>query len=106
MKPVLVLLLAAALIGCGGVTFRGALLPANAVTVSGFVTFVQFTAMSDGNGSLVNVTVVTLVQSGLPQTFAFCGNHDHVGTFLLSQNMQVSFVQATICGNIVTDVHQ
>jgi hypothetical protein len=102
MKRVLVLMLCVALAGCGGVTFQGALLPANAVTVSGLVTFVQFTALSDGNGSVVIVTVVTLVQSGLPQTLAFCGNHD--GTFLLSQNMQVSFVPATICGNIVAVV--
>ena len=102
MKRALLLLLIA-LIGCGGVTFQGGLPPANALTVSGLVTFVQFTAMSDGNGSVVNVTVVTLVQSGLPQTFAFCGNHD--GTFPLSQNMQVSFTPATICGNIVAVVH-
>lgn len=91
------------LMGCGGVTFQGSLLPANAVSVSGLVTVVQFSAISDGNGTLISVTVVTLVQSGLPQTFTFCGTQD--GRFPINQDMRVSFVPATPCGNIVAVVH-
>ena len=71
MKRALVVFLVV-LVGCGGVTFYSS--PGNAVTVSGLVTFVQFTAILDGNGTLVNVTVVTLQQTGVPQTFTFCGS--------------------------------
>ena len=63
MKRALVVLLVA-LIGCGTVTFQANSSPGNAVTASGLVTFVQFTAILDGNGTLVNVTVVTLQQTG------------------------------------------
>ena len=63
--------------------------PGSAVTVSGFVTFVQFTAILNGSGTLVNVTVVTLQQTGLPQTFTFCGSQTSM--FPLNQNMQREF---------------
>jgi hypothetical protein len=102
MKRVLVVLLIG-LIGCGGITFQSNTLGANAVSVSGFVSLVQFTAISDGNGTMINVTLVTLVQTGVPQTFTFCGSQN--GMFPLNQNMQVSFMPATTCGNIVAVVH-
>jgi hypothetical protein len=102
MKRVVVVLLVG-LMGCGGVTFQSNTLGGNTVTASGFVTFVSFTAILDGNGTLVNVTVVTLVQTGAPQTFTFCGSQN--GVFPLNQDMRVSFTPATTCGNIVTVVH-
>lgn len=102
MKRVLVILLVG-LMGCGGVTFQSNTLGANTVSANGFVTFVSFTAILDGNGTLVNVTVVTLVQTGTSQTFTFCGNQN--GMFPLSQNLRVSFIPATTCGNIVAVVH-
>jgi hypothetical protein len=91
------------LIGCGGVTFQVNSSPGNAVTVSGLVTFVQFTAILDGGGTLVNVTVVTLQQTGVPQTFTFCGSQSSM--FPLNQNMRVSFVPAATCGTIVAVFH-
>ncbi len=102
MKRALVVLLVV-LIGCGGVTFQANSSPGNAVTVSGLVTFVQFTAILDGSGTLVSVTVVTLQQTGVPQTFTFCGSQSSM--FPLNQNMRVSFVPAATCGNIVAVVH-
>jgi hypothetical protein len=91
------------LIGCGAVTFQANGPPGNAVTVSGFVTFVQFTAILNGSGTLVDVTVVTLQQTGVPQTFTFCGSQRSM--FPLNQNMRVSFVPAATCGNIVAVIH-
>jgi hypothetical protein len=102
MKRILVVLLVV-LTGCGTVTFQSNTLGSNAVTVSGLVTFVQFTAILDGNGTLVNVTVVTLQQTGVSQTFTFCGSQSSM--FPLNQNMRVSFVPAATCGNIVVVIH-
>ncbi|HET7184116.1 MAG TPA: hypothetical protein VFI82_05495 [Terriglobales bacterium] len=103
MKRVLALLFATLLTGCGGVTFQGTLLPANAVTVSGLVTVVHFTATSDGNGTMIDVTAVTIVGSGLPQTITFCGNQG--GAFFVNQNVRVSFTPGTTCGTVVAVVH-
>ena len=102
MKRALLFLLVV-LIGCGGVTFQANSSPGNAVTVSGLVTFVQLTAILDGSGTLVNVTVVTLQQTGVPQTFTFCGSQS--SRFPLNQNVRVSFVPAASCGNIILVVH-
>ena len=41
---------------------------------TGTVSFVQFTAIFAGNGTLVNVTVVTLAVPPVANTFTFCGN--------------------------------
>lgn len=102
MKQALVVLLVV-LTGCGTVTFQANSAPGNAVTVSGLVTFVQFTAILNGSGTLVNVTVVTLQQTGVSQTLTFCGSQSSM--FPLNQNMQVSFVPAATCGNIVVVIH-
>jgi hypothetical protein len=103
MTRALVVLLVVVLIGCGGVIFQANSSPGNAVTVSGFVTFVQFTVILNGSGTLVNVTVVTLQQTGVFQTFTFCGSQSSM--FPLNQNMQVNFVPAPTCGNIVAVFH-
>ncbi len=102
MKRVL-LLLAIALTGCGGTVFQVNTLPANAVTFTGFVSIVRLTAIVDANGSLVNVTVVTLQQSGPAQTFTFCGQQS--GQFPLDQTLRVSFVPANPCANLIAVVH-
>ena len=102
MKRALVVVLVV-LTGCGTVTFQTTSTPGGAVTASGLVTFVQFTAILDGNGTLVNVTVVTLQQTGISQTLTFCGSQSSL--FPLNQNMRVSFVPATTCGTIVAVVH-
>jgi len=97
MRALLVFVLG--LVGCGGVSFQANTLPSNAVTASGLASIVQLTAVSDGNGTLINVTVVTLTQAGAAQTFTFCGTQSSL--FPMNQTIRVSFVPAENCGNIV-----
>ncbi|MGI9102711.1 MAG: hypothetical protein ACR2IF_09740 [Terriglobales bacterium] len=87
------------LTGCGGVQFGVHTLPANAVTTSGFVTIVQLTVVGDGNGSLINVTFVTLTQNGSAQTFTFCGSQSNL--FFVNTNMQISFMPGASCATLV-----
>lgn len=102
MKRVLLLLLLG-LIGCGGtVTFRANTLSGSAVTVSGFVSIVQLTAVSDPNGTMINVTVVTLAQQGTAQTLTFCGTQSTL--FPVDQNVRATFVPGPSCANIVAVV--
>ena len=98
-----VILLALALAGCGGFTFQSNPLPANAITVTGLVSIVQLTVVNDGNGTLVNVTVVTLQQSGGAQTLTFCGTQS--SQFPMNQNLRDSFVPANTCANLIVVVH-
>ncbi len=103
MKRALLALLLG-LIGCGGtVTFRSSTLPNNAVSVSGFVSIVQLTAVGDGNGNMINVTIVTLAQQGSAQTFTFCGTQSSL--FPIDQNVRATFVPGAACANIVVVVH-
>ena len=88
------------LLGCGGTTFRAVSHPGGAAVASGMVSFIQFTAIIGGDGTLINVTVVTLVQSGLPQTLTFCGNQ--TGMFVTDANMRVTYVSAPMCANLLT----
>ncbi len=87
------------LTGCGGVQFGIHSLPANTVSASGFVTIVQLTAIGDGNGSLINVTVVTLAQPAGAHTFTFCGSQSNL--FFVNTNMQISFTQGANCATVV-----
>ncbi len=101
MRRALVVLLIG-LLGCGGTTFRAVSNPGGALVTSGRVSFIQFTAIIGGDGTLVNVTVVTLVQGTLPQTFTFCGTQ--TGMFVLNTDMRVTYVPAPICANLLTVV--
>ncbi len=86
--------------GCGGgALFVGTSLPDGAVTTTGLVSIVHLTVVSDGNGTLINVTVVTLVQAGTGQTFTFCGSQPNL--FPIDQTVRVSFMPAQNCGNII-----
>src|SRR5262249_25143942 len=64
-------LLALFLAGCGS-TFHisGAVNP-DIVTTTGTVSFVHVSVSSDGSGTMVNVTVVTLLQASMTQTLTF-----------------------------------
>ncbi len=101
MQRVLVVLLIL-LLGCGGTTFRAVSNPGSASVASGTVSFIQFTAIIGGDGTLINVTVVTLVQSGLPQTFTFCGNQASI--FVVDATMRVTYMPASMCANLLTVV--
>ncbi len=100
-RALLVLLLG--LVGCGTVTFRANTLSNTPISVSGFVSIVQLTAVGDGNGTMINVTVVTLAQQGSAQTLTFCGTQSSL--FPLDQNVRATFVPGPSCADLVAVVH-
>ena len=92
--------------GCGR-SFRiagGLNVPAMSV-VAGTVSFVQFTAIFDSSGALVNVTIVTLATTPTPSTLTFCGNQ--TSQFTMTHSVQVSFNPGTsVCSNLVSVVNR
>ena len=104
LAQVFLLFLLALVIGCGS-SFHvsGALNAPNMTVAAGTVSFVQFTAIFDNNGALVNVTVVTLATPPMLNTFTFCGNQ--VSQFMMNSAVQVSFTSGTsTCSNLVSVV--
>ena len=97
----LALLLLWMVIGCGS-TFRvsGALNVSNPSTAAGAVSFVQFTAIFDSAGTLVNVTIVTLANPAAANTFTFCGNQ--TSQFKMNDNVQVNFNPGKTCSSLVS----
>jgi len=96
--------LALSLVGCGSVTFvSGALPPVhrNVLTVSGFVSNINF-AVIDDRGAMVEVTPVSFEQqSGSILTVTFCGA---IGDqFFMGAFTTVDYSQATnsVCGTVV-----
>ncbi len=70
------------------------------ITETGVVSFVQFTAVSDGHGSLINVTIVTLTQSGIGRDFRFCGNHPN--RFPVNSLVSTRFRPGQNCGSLLS----
>jgi len=93
-------LVGSGLCGCGAVRIQGVLGP-GAETVSGFVSGVQL-IMVGSNGTLIEVTVVTLQQTLGFTTTNFCGNV--VPQFPLNSFAQVSFKPGHPCSAIVVIV--
>ena len=88
--------LLAALCGCGSKFFiRGAI---NTGTVSGTVSAVQLSIASE-NGASVTVTMVTFLQSGMPNSMNFCG--DQRGLVPVEQFVRASFTMTPACASIV-----
>jgi hypothetical protein len=88
--------LLAALCGCGSKFFvRGAI---NTGTVSGTVSAVELSIVSD-NGASVTVTLVTFLESGMPNSMNFCG--DQRSLFPLDQFVRASFTPTPECASIV-----
>lgn len=104
MKRLLSLCLAAGLIvilaGCGNVFVRGALPPAGLSSVSGSVSVVQLSAVIGENGTTVQVTFVTLLQSGTSSTIGFCG--DRRSQFPMQQMIRADFTSGQPCSSLVT----
>ena len=96
----LALLVSLLLAGCEGVVqIQGAVnLPAS--TTSGTVSIVQVSAVSGGNGTSVQVTVVTLLQPGTAQTTTFCGSQ--VGQFPMDTFVTATFNQGPTCASLVS----
>ena len=100
MKRLLSLTLGFALLaawcGCGSKFFlRGAI---NTGTVSGTVSAVELSIVSD-NGVSVTVTLVTFLESGMPNSMNFCG--DQRALFPLEQFVRASFTMTPACASIV-----
>lgn len=90
--------------GCGS-TFRvsGALNVPNMSVASGTVSFVQFTAILDSSGAMVNVTIVTLATPPASNILTFCGNQ--ASQFTMNTAVKVSFTTgASPCSNLVSVV--
>ena len=92
----LLLLLTLLVPGCGNVFVRGSW-GNGAQTVSGFVTTVQFTVVSDGNAS-THVTVVTLTNNLVGTSETFCG--DQRTQFPLNNFVQATFMPGQPCSNL------
>jgi hypothetical protein len=91
------------LVGCGVVRISGAINPTNASVVAGTVSFIQFTAIFDTTGALINVTVVTLAVPPVTNTFTFCGNQ--TSQLAMNSTVQISFTPTTqACSNLVSVV--
>jgi hypothetical protein len=80
---------------CGDIFVGGAI---NFSTMSGFVSIVHLTTVSDGNGS-VQVTFVTFLQQGTSSTMGFCG--DQTSQFPLNQMVTTNFNPGQPCATII-----
>jgi hypothetical protein len=97
----LVACLTTAISGCGNVFVRGTLLD-GVSTVTGSVSVVQLSAVVGDGGTTVQVTFVTLLQSGMASTIGFCG--DHRDQFPMQQIIRAQFNPGTTCASIVAIV--
>lgn len=98
-----IVLLVTVLAGCGAV-FVGFVSNPGVVSssISGTVTIVFLGFSADSNGTVVNVTQVTLVNLGIAKTTAFCG--DQRTLFPINQNLKVEFTNGTLCSTLVSVV--
>jgi hypothetical protein len=99
---VLLFILSLPLVGCGTIRVSGALNSSDVSIVDGTVSFVQFTAIMNNNGSLINVTVVTLFVPPGNNTLTFCGNQ--TSQFAMDSSVQVSFTPSQPCSGLVAVV--
>jgi hypothetical protein len=97
----LIFVLVAGLAGCGAV-FVGFVSNPGVVpsSISGTVTIVFLGFSADSNGTVVNVTHVTLVNVGSPNTMAFCG--DQRTLFPVDQSLKAEFTNGTLCSTLVS----
>ena len=96
----LVFVLIFTLTGCGAV-FVGFVSNPGVVpsSVSGTVTIVQLGFVSDEQGTIANVTLVTLVDLGRAKTMTFCG--DQRTFFPINQSLRAEFTSGTLCSTVV-----
>lgn len=96
---ILVLALALSQIGCGNVFVGGAV---NLQTMSGTVSIVRLTIVSDNGGASVQVTAVTLLTNDMSSSATFCG--DQRSQFPMNQFVKASFTFGQPCSTLVTIV--
>jgi hypothetical protein len=85
--------------GCGTVRVAGIFTSSEPSVSIGTVSFIHLTAIFGDNGTLINVTVVTLVTPRTMNTFTFCGNQS--SQFTMNSTVQVSFTPAHSCSTLV-----
>ena len=100
-RPARLLFLALLLLitGCATVRVSGLFISSAPSVSIGTVSFVHFTAIFGDNGSLINVTVVTLATPPTTSTLTFCGNQS--SQFTMNSTVQVSFTPGPSCSNLV-----
>jgi hypothetical protein len=89
------------LTGCGNIFVRGAL-PGGVSSINGSVSVVQLSAVIGENGTTVQITFVTFLQSGTSSTIGFCG--DQRSQFPMQQTVRAEFNPGQTCASIVTIV--
>src|SRR5271169_3403840 len=94
--------LAVVLAGCGAVFVGFVSSPAAAFSITGTVTVVQLGFADDGHGTVITVTVVTLVDPAVTKTLAFCG--DQRSRFPINQRLKAEFASGTLCSTLVAVV--
>ncbi|MBZ5646230.1 MAG: hypothetical protein LAN37_03280 [Acidobacteriia bacterium] len=98
MRPLVVFVLALSLTNCGSITATGGFTPGQMMVVSGTVSSVQVSTTS-ANGSMIQVTFVTLQTSGMPNQLTFCGNT--ASQFPMNTSVKVNFNPGQNCNQIV-----
>ena len=88
------------LAGCGAVFVGFVSNPGFPSSVSGTVTVVHLGFVDDGQGTITNVTMVTLVDLGFVKTITFCG--DQQTLFPINQTLRAEFTSGTLCSTLVS----
>jgi hypothetical protein len=89
----------ALLSGCGTAAVRGAT-NFGPAAASGFVSIVRLTFASDKNGSLIEVTVVTLLEPGGAQELTFCGSQAR--QFPMNARVTTKYRQGATCATLIS----
>ena len=94
-----IVLLVVFLAGCNGVTTFSAFSNPGIANAIGVVSIVRFTAVIGPNGTLINVTIVTLAQNGFSNDNTFCG--DVRNQFPMNAFISVNFNPGQPCNTVV-----
>jgi hypothetical protein len=87
------------LTGCGSIRISGALNTSNVQIVTGTISAVQLTVIFGDKGTLIDVTIVTLLMPPGTNVLTFCGNQ--ASRFTMSSAVQVSFTTTQACSNLL-----
>ncbi len=98
----LMLVLVVGLASCGAVFVGFVSNPGGVVpsSISGTVIVVHLGFSADSNGTIVNVTQVTLVNLDTANSMAFCG--DQQTLFPMNQTVKVEFTTGALCSTLVS----
>ena len=103
LAALLVFVSSLAVTGCGKIFVRGELGGSSILqTASGFVSVVQFTNMADGNGTFIDVTLITFLLNGNATTMTFCATR--AINFAVDQFVRANFTPGQPCADLITVV--